>query len=1113
MERLALTLLGGFQARQGSGRALTLSGKKARALLAYLGVHPGMIQQRETLTALLWGEVPGDQARHSLRQTLVDLRRVLPNGKVPVLLTEGDGLALNPARVEVDVGTFELLAKQGKPAALERAAALYTGDLLAGFALREPAFEEWLRTERDRLREAALRTLRRLLAAQTSGAELERAVQTGVKLLAIDPLQEPVHRAVMELYEKLGRRSAALRQYHLCAEMLQRELGIPPDAETRSLFERLSPKPAPDASTKPQRTRPRRVKEPQATPGNGTDIPVVGRQAELTRLLAAAREAAHGRGQLIILRGDAGIGKTRLLQELESHAGSLGLTPLLGGCFDVTRALAFSPWVEALRAAGVTEDRELADQLATTWRAEIGRLIPELGLPGVQASEQPQDHLRLFEAVTQLLDQLAGRQPLLVMLEDIHWADDMSVRLLFHLARRLRKAPVLLAATVRTDQFPQGGAVEQLLRDLERDRPDACVDLRPLSRIDAAILVRTAAKAERSTLGIERLSEQVWEISQGNPFVIIETLRALPEVELGSDVRVSLPGRIRDLIAGRLQRLGEPARRLVATAAVAGRDVDFAVLHRASGLSERDAADALEQLLRRKVLRETDSRFDFLHDRIREVALGELIPQQRRVIHRAIAEALEELHQRDVDANLSALGTHYLLGEVWDKAAHYLRRAGAQAYTRWANREAVQYLEQAIAALAKVPRSPATVIESVDLHLDLRRALIWLAESRRAIDGLIDVEPLAEDLGDVQRLGYINTYLAADLTSLREYEQAKTRAERALIYAAEAGDITLEIEAPHHAGQLYYCLGDYLRAREFFGRSLALLEDDVAREHRGLAARFGEHRRFLVGHFGVTVVLSTVRLNFGLTLQFLGEFSEAIRCAEAALRDSASEQSAGGLTTTFANFLRGVVHVQMGEFTQAVPVLERAVAACRALEPLHTTYLAPTTSYLAYVYARCGRFKDGEVLLDEILERSASVQARERHRIAMLSEACLWLGRGSEAKQIAAAELAYARRHCQRGYEALTLRTLGEIALRGEPVDLDQAVLCFRESLILAEELAMRPLQARLHLFLSQALARTKGADAALPHRKAAIALLTELGMENVLVQADAEPGHTADRN
>jgi len=137
--------------------------------------------------ALLWGDVPGDQARHSLRQALADLRRALPNGKVPVLQAKGDGLTLNPGQVEVDVATFELLAKQGTPAALERAAAIYTGDLLAGLSLREPAFEEWLRTERDRLREAALRTLRRLLAVQTSGAELDRATQTGMRLLAMDP--------------------------------------------------------------------------------------------------------------------------------------------------------------------------------------------------------------------------------------------------------------------------------------------------------------------------------------------------------------------------------------------------------------------------------------------------------------------------------------------------------------------------------------------------------------------------------------------------------------------------------------------------------------------------------------------------------------------------------------------------------------------------------------------------------------------------------------------------------------------------------------------------------------------------------------------------------------
>jgi DNA-binding SARP family transcriptional activator len=249
MERLNVTLFGGFGARLGSGRAIVLSRRKAQAILAYLGLRPGGACSRETLMALLWGDVPGDQARHSLRQTLADLRRALPNGPRPPILVKGDSLALNPHRVEVDVAVFERLAARQTRKALERADALYRGDLLAGLTVREFAFEEWLRTERDRLREVALRVLRHLLAVQISVSDLEPAVQTAMRLLAIDPMEETVHRALMQLYVRLGRRSAALRQYQFCAEVLHRELGVAPEAETRRLGENIAPKLAIAADT------------------------------------------------------------------------------------------------------------------------------------------------------------------------------------------------------------------------------------------------------------------------------------------------------------------------------------------------------------------------------------------------------------------------------------------------------------------------------------------------------------------------------------------------------------------------------------------------------------------------------------------------------------------------------------------------------------------------------------------------------------------------------------------------------------------------------------------------------------------------------------------------
>jgi DNA-binding SARP family transcriptional activator len=240
MAQFALDLFGGFQARAGRGRGIRLRRRKAQALLAYLALQAGQRFSRETLTALLWGDAPEDQARHSLRQALLDLRHALPPASRAAIIVEGDHIAVNRRRVTVDVAAFERLAAQSGRKAVERAVALYRGDLLAGIRVREPAFEEWLRSERDRLRETGVRTFRKLLTLQTADGELEPAVETAMRLLAIDPLHESAHRALMELYDRLGRRTAALRQYERCAELLRRELGVAPEPETRRLYEGIT---------------------------------------------------------------------------------------------------------------------------------------------------------------------------------------------------------------------------------------------------------------------------------------------------------------------------------------------------------------------------------------------------------------------------------------------------------------------------------------------------------------------------------------------------------------------------------------------------------------------------------------------------------------------------------------------------------------------------------------------------------------------------------------------------------------------------------------------------------------------------------------------------------
>jgi TolB-like protein/DNA-binding SARP family transcriptional activator len=258
MAALTVHLLGGFEARLDAGAAIQFPTRKARALLAYLALCPGRAHSRDEVADLLWSTRDDEQARGSLRRTLSDLRKSL--GDPDWLIADGDMLSLEPAGVAVDVAAFEQLANDGAPAALEEAAALYKADLLAGFGLPEQPFEEWLRAERERLRDLALRTLARLLAHHEAAGATERAIETAQRLLALDPVNEATHRALMSLYAREGRRGDALRQYERCRDLLRETLGIAPDPATEELHRVLQNPGALPAA--PTRAQPERREEP-----------------------------------------------------------------------------------------------------------------------------------------------------------------------------------------------------------------------------------------------------------------------------------------------------------------------------------------------------------------------------------------------------------------------------------------------------------------------------------------------------------------------------------------------------------------------------------------------------------------------------------------------------------------------------------------------------------------------------------------------------------------------------------------------------------------------------------------------------------------------------------
>src|SRR5580765_5168335 len=741
MGGLKVTLFGGFDARLASGAGPSLPTKKAQALLAYLAVRPGQRHARDKLAALLWGDKSDGQARDRLRHALLDLRRALDGPAPSVMRIEGQTLAMDPAAVEVDVAAFEACVAQGTPQALEQASELYRGDFLLGFSVNEPLFEEWLVAERERLREMALEALARLLAHQAEGASPERAIQTAMRLLAIDPLQEAVHRALMRIYAQQRRRGAALKQYQVCVGVLQRELGIEPEAETKQLYQDLLRRPAEEVKTV-EADASRRSRE-HTLAGTAPSLPTAetalfGRQEEVGRLRELLDAAKRGHGRVASVVGEAGIGKTRLVTTLAGDALGRDFRVLIGRCHESDSILPFGPWVDACRTGAVSSDEEILGAMHPARRAELTRLLPEAGIAGLPPTSD--SALPLFESMAELIERVAGHQPLVLVLEDVHWADEMSLRLLAYMSRRIATWPVLLVATAREEELADASMARRTMEDLSAWSDATAVALSPLSRSDTALLVRALSRGGDNAPAADHVEEQVWAMSEGNPFIAVEAIRALdrdrlPDGPSNQPRALAMPARVRFLVARRLDRLSARTKQVAAAAAVIGRQFDFPLLQAASGVEEHDAAESVEEMVRQHVLQAVGNQLDFTHDRVREVAYSRLLLPRRRLLHRAVAESLEAAGVVTIDA--SGTASRDLLGEQIEQLAHhyteaglagpavaYWQRASERSSARSAYVEVVAQCGKALLLLEDLPDTPERIQHELLLQTTLGPALM-----------------------------------------------------------------------------------------------------------------------------------------------------------------------------------------------------------------------------------------------------------------------------------------------------------------------------------------------------------------------------------------------------
>lgn len=692
---------------------------KAQALLAYLALTQ-QPQARAQLLVLLWGDSPQEAAQASLRQVLANLRAHV----APFVRIDRQTVALAAdAPVWVDALAFEqqithALAQQDR-AGLEAALALYGGELLSGFAVRAaPDFERWMYGEQERLRALAIRGFETLAQMQAGVGQLEEAISQLRRVLALEPWREESHRALMALLARSGQRSAALAQYAACRQALADELNAEPSQETTTLYEQIQSG---------------AIKQEAAAPALGyalapaTEAPsptLVGRAAEWQQLQHAWQQASQGQAQLLLIGGEAGIGKTRLAEELVSWVRRQGGHVLSARCYAAEGELAFTPLIELLRHEGVLRTLPSLDEV---WLAQVARLLPEVlaqhpQLRVPESSGDPLQRQRFFEALAQAV--LGAGRPLLLLIDDVQWADRETLEWLHFLLRFAPQARLLVVGTVRGEEVLADHPLQPLLVSLHRVQRLSEIALGRLSEAETVALAEQAA-------GQAVTAEQgaaLYQQTAGNPLFVVEMVRAQVDAGAGSEglrLAASLPEGISAVIQARLAQLSPLAQEVAQLAAAAGRAFSLELLIQAGSYPEEELLASLDELWQRRILQEQEgSGYDFSHPRLRDMAYSQISPLRRRLLHRRIAQALQQLHAHAPGAINGLVALHYELGDQPVQAISAYLRAARFANQTYAHAEAAEVLRKALALLPAVTDAEERRRQELELQLALGHTLM-----------------------------------------------------------------------------------------------------------------------------------------------------------------------------------------------------------------------------------------------------------------------------------------------------------------------------------------------------------------------------------------------------
>jgi DNA-binding SARP family transcriptional activator len=666
------------------GEPVSFDTRKATALLAHLALTDRP-RSRDALCDLLWPGQDTERARGALRRTLSTLRGAIGEEWIE---TQGDSIGLQRGDgFELDVERFRRLAAQRDSAeALAEAAEACSGSLLEGFALRDsPTFEQWHTAEARGLDAELTDVLQRLVELLVANRDYTTALRYARRWLDAEPLHEAAHRELIRLYALSGDRAAALNQYRDCVRVLSQELGVAPVDETSALFEQVS------EGTLVQ-SEPAAAAVPTTTAAPPGELPFVGRSAEMDALIAAMA-AVDGDGRLVVVEGEAGIGKTRLVEEFARSVEAAGAEIVTARCRDASPGLPYAPILELLRRRLATAE-DWVELVPAQRLADASLLVPELrelraDLPVPLSISGPVAQARLLDGVAAVLAAAEpGAAPALIFVDDVHAADSATLDVLAYLAQRLRGWPSLLVMSWRSEYVPPGHRLRRLAGELARAGLATTVRLDRLSAAEVTELVGSGRAA-----GGPELAERIYLESEGLPLFVVEYLAATPADEEGRPP--AFPREVRTALENRLSDLEPISLQVVGAAAVLGARFSFSTLRSTSGRDYEETVDALEELLGKALLREIpedEGEYEFSHQKLRELIYEEVSPPRRRLLHQRAARALQ------ADPATAALVAQHLreAGEEVEAAEHY-RAAADHAVSLHAHADALGYLQAALA--------------------------------------------------------------------------------------------------------------------------------------------------------------------------------------------------------------------------------------------------------------------------------------------------------------------------------------------------------------------------------------------------------------------------------